>query len=424
MRPGPHRLGVAPDNLVVAGVHRGGVAQVAVLGDQHGGVDRVLHRGGADDPQHRHELLLHQRVPGQLGQVGRERGEQHLRGGVDLEARRVRQLRSGAPDGLHADLLPALEGELGQGQGLDLVRGEHVRAHPDELGHHLLVDGVVHDAGLLGRADHRGVERLGDQGVHDHARQVRAAVHVDRRVARPHAQPGLPGRVRQSDDPRTPGHPEEVHVRVPEQVVGHLVRSIRDDLQRPGRQAGLLAGLAQHPDRLLGAAHGVRRGPQQQRVARLGGEDRLVQHRGRRVGDRRDGQHDAHGLGHQLDVALDVDVHDAQRAHAPEGVGEELGGDEVLDHLVLEDPEPGLLDGQPRQAGRRVQAGAHHGGHDAIHRTLVQLTHPGSGCGRRGDQLVHRLPPRLVEPLDHCRRLRHVAAPAPVSGVGRRPRRR
>ena len=88
---------------------------------------------------------------------------------------------------------PSSQPKANSGAGVGLLLGEQVRAHPLELGEHLVVDRVVDDAGLLGRADHRGVERLGDQDVDDRAADVGGAVEVDGGVAGADADsPGLP----------------------------------------------------------------------------------------------------------------------------------------------------------------------------------------------------------------------------------------
>ena len=162
--------------------------------------------------------------------------------GVDGEPGAGGELRGLLAQRRHVDLVPAAERELGE--SVHLVDGEHVRAHPLELGDRLVVHRVVDDAGLLGRADHRGVEGLGDQDVDHGARHVGGLVEVDRGVARPDAQTRLAGGVRQGDDLGAAGDPDEVDRRVLEQVVRDLVGAVRDHLQRAGRQAGGLGGLA------------------------------------------------------------------------------------------------------------------------------------------------------------------------------------
>jgi hypothetical protein len=186
-----------------------------------------------------------------------------------------------------------------------------VTAHVLELGDHLLIDGLVDDDSLLGRADHRGVEGLGDEHVDHGAFDVGRAVEVDGRVARPDADAGLAGSVGELDDLGTAGRPQEVDARVLEQVVGDLVRGVRDHLERPGRHAGRLCSRGEDRDGALGRAHGVRRGAEQHRVASLGRDDRLEQHRRGRVRDRGDRHDHADRLGEEVDVPLVVVVDDA-----------------------------------------------------------------------------------------------------------------
>jgi len=155
-------------------------------------------------------------------------------------------------------------------------------------------------------------------------------------------------------------------------IFGDLVLVVRDHLQCARRHAGSLGGLAKDLDAAPAGADGVRRRPEHDRVAGLGGDDRLVEHCRRRVGDRGDGQDDADGLGDPHDVVLDVLLDHTDRALVAQVVGEELGGGVVLDDLVLEDAETGLLDRQGRELARGADTGAHHGGDDGVHLLLVQ----------------------------------------------------
>ena len=163
----------ASTTAVVAGVDGRGVAEPAVLGDQHRRPStRVLDAVGADQPEHRHQLLLHQRVRGQRGEVVGQRREQDL----GRRARRVNPARaasSGAccPSAARLTVSPPPNAKSASASTCSGVsRCAPIRC---ELADHLVVHLGVDDAGLLGRADHRGVERLGDQDVDDGARAGR-----------------------------------------------------------------------------------------------------------------------------------------------------------------------------------------------------------------------------------------------------------
>ncbi len=129
------------------------MAQPAVLGDQDGGVDAVLHTARAHHPEHRHQLLLHQWVGGEFAQVRRQLRQQYFHRGRHAESGPGGQFWRLLPDRIEGDLVATTKRELGH--RLRLVGGEQLGPHPLELGDHLVVDLVVDDAGLLGRADDR-----------------------------------------------------------------------------------------------------------------------------------------------------------------------------------------------------------------------------------------------------------------------------
>ena len=72
------------------------------------------------------------------------------------------------------------------------------------------------------------------------------------------------------------------------------------------------------------------------------------------------------------DPALGVLVDHADRGLVLEVVVEELGGDVVLDHLVLEHAEAGLLHRQLGQLDGVLEAGHRHRPHDPVNGLLVQ----------------------------------------------------
>jgi len=160
-----------------------------------------------------------------------------------------------------------------------------------------VVDRVVDDEALLGLADDRRVEGLGDEDVDSGHAHVGDRVQVDRRVARPAAHAGLAGLVGGLDRLGAAGGPDEVHAGVVEEVLRDVERGVLDHLQGVRRQPGRLAGLLEDLDRALGAAGRAGRGPEDDGVARLGRDDRHEEGRRGRVGDRQQPEDDADRLG-------------------------------------------------------------------------------------------------------------------------------
>lgn len=203
----------------------------------------------AHQPEHGHQLLAHQRMLGEPVEICGQRSEQHLDRRVHGESRAGGQVGRRTAYGLEIGLLAAPEGKIGERLGL--LGGDQVCAHPFEFGDGLVVDRVVDDAGLLGRADHRRVEGLGDEDVDDGGLDVGRSMQVDGRVAGPDAERGLSGRVGQSDDLLAAGHPDEVDPGVSEQIMGHLMGGVGDDLQRARGHARRLGCSAQDLDGAL-----------------------------------------------------------------------------------------------------------------------------------------------------------------------------
>ncbi len=228
------------------------------------------------------------------------------------------------------------------------------------------MDRVVDDARLLGRADHRGVEGLGDQQVDDGHRHVRAAMDVHRRVARADGDARFARGVGGGDGLRAARRPDQVHARVVEEVLRGLQRRVGNDLQRVLGQAFGLAGALEDLDRARRAARGPGGRAEDDGIAGLGRDDRFEQRGRGRVGDRQQRQHDADRLGHIGDRALGVLADDADRALVLQVVVQELGGHVVLDHLVLEHAEAGLLERQLGQLDGGLQPGDHHRADDPI----------------------------------------------------------
>ena len=81
-------------------------------------------------------------------------------------------------------------------------------------------------------------------------------------------------------------------------------------------------------------------------------------------------------------------VDDADRPLVLEVVVEELGRDVVLDDLVLEDAEAGLLHGELGEVDRVLQAGDDHRPDDPVDRLLVEAAQRASRLVRTLDDLV------------------------------------
>ena len=126
---------------------------------------------------------------GERVEVGRQWREQDLVGVRCLEA--GERAERGARLAQHLKLDPAVLGERFGRQRSGLILGQHAGAHPLELRDHGVEDRLVDHAGLLGGADHRGVERLRDEDVDDGHPDIGAAMQIHGRVARADAQAGL-----------------------------------------------------------------------------------------------------------------------------------------------------------------------------------------------------------------------------------------
>ena len=363
-----------------------------MLGDEHGRGHAVLEVGGAHQSEDGHQLLPHEGVVAERVEVGRQRGDQDLGVCRDLHADAGRELVGRAAH--RGQVHPAVGPERDAGEPAGLVLVQDPAAESDELRHERVEHRLVHDRGLFGRADHRRVERLRDQQVHDRHPDVRAAVDVERGVARGHADRGLARLVRRADDTGTPRRPRQVDLRVAPQVVRHLVLGVGQDLQRARGKAGRLARRGEQLDDPYGTAGGVGRRPEDDRVARLRGDDRLEQHGRGRVRDGGDRQDHAHGFGHHVDPGVRVVLDDADGLLVAQVVVEELGGHVVLDDLVLEHAEARLLDGQRGELGRCLESRHRHRPHDAVDLLLVEGAERGGGRSRPGHGLID-----LVEAL-------------------------
>ena len=214
-----------------------------------------------------------------------------------------------------------------------------------------------HDHGLLAGADRPVVEDLGKVDLLHGERHVGALADVHRHVARPDAD----GR-----RARTVGRPHQVHRAGGQDqgglAVGHhlqrfvLARTLHPldaVLRRAGRQGRLVTQLGGLDGALLGRAVG----PDDQRIARLQGDQDLEQRRRGGIGDGGDGEDRAHGLGDLHDFVFDILGDHAHGAQVLDILLDQLGGDGVLDDLVLPAAQAGLGGGHLRQLDAGAIAG-------------------------------------------------------------------
>ena len=171
-----------------------------MLGHQHGHLDGVLDACGADQAEDRHQLLLHQRVLGELGEVGGQRREQDLGAGIDAEPGAPGQLGGLLPEGRHVDRVAAAEREVGQRVHLSEVsRCAPIRWNSATSSSYTSSSTMqVCSAGQITEASNVLEIKMSTTAP----REVGGPVQVDRRVAGPDAEPGLAGGVGQRDDLR------------------------------------------------------------------------------------------------------------------------------------------------------------------------------------------------------------------------------
>lgn len=282
------------------------MAEAPVLGDEDRRVDGVLDVAGTHQPQDGHQFLLDEWVRGEPVEVRRQRRQQDLDGGGHGEPCAGGQLRCLLSQGREVDLVAAPEGECSE--CVSLLLAEQVGTHLLEFGDRLVVDRVVDDAGLFGGTDDRCVEGLRDEDVDDGAPDVGRVVQVDGGVAGSDTECGFSGRVRQGHDLPPPVTQMKSTFGWVNRSVGDLVCGVGDDLEGAGRHAGSLGGRTEDLDAALTRTHGERRRAEHDRIAGLGGDNRLVEYRRGRVGHRGDGEHHADRLGDVDGAMLDVFV--------------------------------------------------------------------------------------------------------------------
>ena len=122
------------------------------------------------------------------------------------------------------------------------------------------------------------------------------------------------------------------------------------------------------------------------RVPRLDGHDALEENGGSGVGDGREREDDADGLGHFDQAALRILANDADGAFVLDVVVDELGGHHVLEGLVFQNADASLFDRQSREILGLLQAGNDHRLDDAVDVLLRVLGKDGGSSSGLADQ--------------------------------------
>ena len=364
-----HPLAVLGDDLRVGGVDGGGVAQAAVLEHLGGHLEALLLVLHHDVGQDGGEFLLGEGVVGA-----------HVGDPADEDLGALRDSKTGFfgdPAGGLAHHVGVEGAALGLREGvvdefLLLLAGDEVAAV-------LLHDGLepggqllVHDHRLLRGADHAVVKGLGEDEVVAGLLEVGGGVDVAGDVAGAHPQGRLAGGVGGPDHPGAAGGQHQGHVGVVHQGVGGLHGGDLDPLDAVLGGPGGHGGVPDDAGGLGGAVLGAGVEAEDDGAAGLGGDHRLEHGGGGGVGHRGDAGHDAHRLGDLHDACQFVVLDDAHRFLALDVVPDVLGGEEVLDDLILVDAPAGLLHRQLGQAGVVIQPGQGHGVGDFVHLLLGQ----------------------------------------------------
>ena len=211
---------------------------------------------------------------------------------------------------------------------------------------------------------------------------------VRRRVARAHPVGRLAGGVGGAHQPHPAGCQDDGHLARLHQLLGALERHGRHPQDAAVGSAGAPRRLRHDLRGAADAAHGRRVGAEDDRAARLDGDQNLVDGRGRRVGRRHDGGDDAERLGDLDDLPVFDAIDDADRAHRPDEAVHALGREQVLLDLVGDHAEAGLLDGEARQRLRLRRHRRGHGVDDGVDAFLGELGELGLRLPRTAGELA------------------------------------
>ena len=150
-------------------------------------------------------------------------------------------------------------------------------------------------------------KRLAQDDVARRAGHVGAALDVARRVAGADAVGRLAGAVGRAHQAHAAGGQDHGHVALPHQLLRAFERDGLHPADRSRRRAGARGGLGHDLHRSRDAPRRRRVRADDDRAARLQGDQHLVDRGGRGVGGRDDGGHDAERLG-DLDDLLVLDA--------------------------------------------------------------------------------------------------------------------
>ena len=260
---------------------------------------------------------------------------------------------------------------------------------------HLGLDGgdhvLVADDGLLGGADGAVVEGLGIQDALDRQGQVAGLLQVGGAVARAHADGGGAGGVGRADHGGAAGGQDHGHVPVAHQVVGGLHGGDGDAGHQVLVAARLSDGLPDDLDGLHDAAQGRGVGGEHDGVARLDGDLRLIKGGGGGVGRGDEAGDDTHGHGDGADLLHVVPVQLAHGLHVLDVLVDAPAAEDVLDDLILDLAEAGVLMGHLGQTAGVAHAGVGDGADDVVHLGLGHVGQFLLGLLRRLYQLTDLL---------------------------------
>ena len=257
---------------------------------------------------------------------------------------------------------------------LALLLGHEVAALGTELGDHgVAVAGLANDA-LLGSADGTVVERLGGKDTTDGVVHVGAALDVGGRVAGAHAQCRLAGAISRLDHAGTTGSDDHGDLGSVHELVGGSHGGKCDALNNVLGGTRLDGSLVHELDGHTRALGGSRVRREDDGVARLEGDHRLVDDRGGGVGGGDDAHQQTNRLGDGDDLVLLVGIDNADGLLIANLFVEQGAGDVVLVHLVANLAKACLLDGH---AGKHLSVflgDLHHVTEDAVDLLLVVMS--------------------------------------------------
>src|SRR5712692_2504792 len=230
-----------------------------------------------------------------------------------------------------------------------------------------LADGLLGNDSLLGGADRAVVKGLPRKDIGHGFAHVGCSLDVGGHVARAHAVRRLAGAVRRAHKARAAGCQDHADVAVPHQLLRSLERGVRHAIDQALGRTDAQRCTAHHVGRFANAADRRRVRAQDDGVAGLDGNQRLVDRRRSRIRGRNHRGDDAYRRGDFEDALFFVLAQDSHGAHAADGAVHVHRAQAVLDDLVGDVAVAGLFHRQPRERLRGSRgcfgAGVHNGVH-------------------------------------------------------------